>query len=567
MKSAARFFVCMAVIGSAQLKLSPTPMLSPTPIYAQAPEPPRDQTAPAARGGGRIVGRVITADTGNPIARARVQISSSALPKPRLLTTDANGRYEATGLGAGRYRIQVVRPGFVTLEYGQTRPSQSGRELELVDGQTLNGIDFLLSRGGVITGRITDHNGEPQAGIPMSALRLSWKPNGTRQHERLPMSFFERTLTDDLGQYRIYGLSPGSYIVAAGADARGVMGMPEFPVQGTTYFPGTANVDEAQSVEVEIGQDVPVHFALAASPLARISGTILDSSGRPVAWRSVMLATRTERGFGTRTAATTRPDGTFDIPAVPPGNYTIEVEPLRTQPDDFEFASFPISVEGHDITDLMISMKVGATVNGRVIWEGSSPQPFATQRITPATADGRMAAATPASGGGTVDAKGNFSLVGVHGPVVFHSSFVGRSEPWTLKAVRIGGADITDIGYNVTSDIDGLEVVMTDRETRVSGTARGEGYQPAMEYVVVILPSEVKPGVSPIRFIHTAQPDQQGRYQVKGLPPGRYVAAAVESLSSDGHHNPAFQKRVRSTATPFTLIEGQQLVLDLQLMQ
>ncbi len=496
-----------------------------------------------------------------------MQISSPALPKQRQITTDANGRYEVTGLSAGRYKLSVSRSGFISLEYGQTRPSQSGRELELVDGQTLNGIDFALSRGGVITGRITDHNGEPQAGIPMSALRLSWGPGGTRQHERISFRLFDRILTDDLGQYRIYGLSPGSYLVAAGAAAPGMMGMPEPAVQGTTYFPGTANVDEAQSVEVEIGQDVPVHFALAASPLARVSGTILDSSGRPVVWRSVMLATRTESGFGTRTAATTRPDGTFDIPAVPPGNYTIEVAPLRTQPDDFEFASFPISVEGHDLTDLMISMKVGATVTGRVIWEGSSPQPFATQRITPTTADGRMSAATPASGGGTVDAKGNFSLVGVHGTVVFHSSFVGRSEPWMLKAVRIGGADITDVGYNVTSDIDGLEVVMTDRETRVSGTARGEGYQPAMDYVVVILPSEVKPGVNLTRFIHTARPDQQGRYQVKGLPPGRYVAAAVESLSSDGHHNPAFQKRVRSTAAPFTLMEGQQLVLDLQLMQ
>lgn len=536
-------------------------------VFAQAPELPRDQTAPAPNGGGRIVGRVVAADTGNPLARARVQVSSPALAKPRQMTTDASGRYEVTGLGAGRYRILVARAGFVSLEYGQTRPSQSGRELELFDGQTLNGIDFALSRGGVITGRITDHNGEPQAGIPMNALRLSWGPGGTRQHERPPSVFFDRTLTDDLGQYRIYGLTPGSYIVAAGAAAPGMMGMPEPTVQGTTYFPGTANVDEAQSVEVEIGQEVPVHFALAASPLARVSGTIIDSGGRPVGWRSVMLASRTESSVSTRTAGTTRPDGTFDIPAVPPGNYTIEVSPLRTQPDDFEFASFPITVEGHDITDLMISMKIGATVNGRVIWEGSSPQPFATLRITPVAVDPRMSGADPASGGGTVDAKGSFSLVGVHGPVVFHSSFTGRAESWTLKAVRIGAADITDMGYNVTGDIDGLEVVMTDRETRVSGTAKGERNQPAMDYVVVVLPSEVRPGVNPTRFIQTARPDQQGRYQVRGLPPGQYVAAAVESLSRDGHYNPAFQKRVRSTAAPFTLKEGQQLVLDLQLMQ
>jgi hypothetical protein len=559
MKRAVGFLICVALIGSAQLTLSPTVVLSPTSIYAQAPAPST---------GGRIAGRVVSADTGNPLARARVQITSSMLPKPRQISTDASGRYEVTGLAAGRYKILVTRAGFVSLEYGQTRPYQSGRELELLDGQTIGGIDFALPRGGVITGRITDHNGEPQAGIPVFALRLSWRPDGTRHLEPVSpgtLGLFDRNLTDDLGHYRIYALMPGSYIVGAGT-LPGRMPVPDpAAVEGTTYYPGTANVDEAQTVEVAMGQEVPVHFALAATPLARVSGTIVDSKGQPVVWRSVLLSTRTG-GVSYRTAATTRPDGTFEISAVPPGNYTIEVSPLRTQPNDFEFASFPISVEGHDITDLIISMKVGATVNGRVIWEGSSPEPFATQRIVPVAVDPRLSAATPASGGGTVDAKGNFSLVGVHGPVVFQTSFTGRAEPWSLKAVRIGATDITDVGYNVTSDIDNLEVVMTDRATRVSGIARDDRYQPATDYVVVFLPSEVRPGVNPTRFIQTAQPDQLGRYQIKALPPGQYVAAAVESLSRDGHYNPAFQKRVRSTGTSFTLKEGQQLVLDLQLM-
>ena len=545
-------------------------VLSLSNVLAQAPAPPRETTAPATGGGGRIIGRVIAADTGNPLARARVQISSPALSKQRQITTDESGRYEATELGAGRYKISVSRPGFVSLEYGQTRPFQPGRDLELLEGQTLDRIDFALSRGGVITGRITDHNGEPQAGVQMHALRFSWRPSGARQLEPTSPGLFDRTLTDDLGQYRIYGLMPGTYIVTAGA-APGMMSMPEPAVQGVTYYPGTVNVDEAQSVEVEIGQDVPVHFALTAAPLARVSGTIVDSGGRPVGWRQLMLGSRTEVSVAMRSAGTTRPDGTFEIPRVAPGNYTIEVSPVRSQPGDVEFVSFPIAVEGHDITDLMISMKPGATITGRVIWEGRSPQPFATQRITVGAADPRMSTATLVSGvgegNGTVDAKDHFSIVGVHGHVVFHSSFIGRAEPWTLKAVRIGGADITDVGYNVTSDIDGLEVVMTDRETRVSGTAKGERNQPATDYVVVILPSEVRPGVNPTRFIQTAPPDQQGRYQVKGLPPGQYVAAAVESISRDGHYNPAFQKRMRSTAIPFTLEEGQQLVLDLQLMQ
>ena len=100
-----------------------------------------------------ITGRVIAADSGNPLSRATVRLTASALKDQLLLTTDMYGRYEAPSLPAGRYHITVSRLGYVTLEHGQTRPFHAGRELDLVDGQTLERVDFALPRGGVITGR------------------------------------------------------------------------------------------------------------------------------------------------------------------------------------------------------------------------------------------------------------------------------------------------------------------------------------------------------------------------------------------------------------------------------
>ncbi len=247
-----------------------------------------------------------------------------------------SGRYEVTGLGAGRYKISVSRPGFVSLEYGQTRPFQPGRDLELLDGQTLDRIDFALSRGGVITGRITDHNGEPQAGIP-DAARCGFR-GAQAEHasssRRRPVCLIESspTISDSTG---FTASCPAVTSSTAGADAHGMMGMPEPAVQGVTYYPGTVNVDEAQSVEVEIGQDVPVHFALTAAPLARVSGTIVDSGGRPVGWRQLMLGSRTEsqRRHAQQRARHAR-TARLKFPAVAPGNYTIEVSPVRSQPDD-----------------------------------------------------------------------------------------------------------------------------------------------------------------------------------------------------------------------------------------
>lgn len=552
--------------------LSPT-FLGLSPAFAQGP--PRDNVvsvdnvAPPAVGTARISGRIVAADTGNPLARALVEIRSPELPKPKQVITDASGRYEITALPAGRYKLFVSRLGFVPIEFGQTRPFEPGRELELVNEQALNGVNFALSRGGVITGRVTDQSGEPQPGVVMSAMRFAWTPSGARTLERSSSVFLINVVTDDLGHFRIYGLMPGSYVVTASTPAGMFIGPMPRP-QDLTYYPGTANVEEAQSVDVEMGQEVSIHFPMVSARLARITGTILDSRGRPLEWRSVMLISRTESSMSVRSSGSTRPDGTFEIPSVAPGQYTIEVSPLRTEPSDNEFVSFPISVEGYDITDLMISAKRAAIVSGRVIWEGNSPQPFATLRVSVTPADGAIAierAPFGATGSGVADAKGHFTITGVHGNVMFRPSFTGRAETWNLKAVRLSGNDITDVGFNVTDDVDGLEIVMTDRETRVSGVARDARGQSATDYVVVFLPGEHKPGVNQTRFIHAARPDQQGRYQVRGLPPGNYVAAAVESLSRDGHHNPEFQKRMRPVAKPFSLKEGQDLAVDFTLIK
>ena len=545
-------------------------------VLAQTPAvPPRDRPTQAPTGTARIRGRVVAADTGNPIARARVSMYASDASVDRAITTDADGGYEATNLPAGRYRIGVSRLGFVTLQFGQTRPFESGRQLTLADGQSLDRIDFALPRGGVITGRITDHNGEPLPGIQVHPLRYSYGPSGTRQLGAAPSGArtFSGFVTDDLGQFRIYGLMPGSYIVATGPQP-GMVAGPEYEGLGPTYYPGTANAGEAQVVTVGVAQEVHAHFALVPSRLARVSGVVFDSRGRPVASRSLNLSIQTDSVMSSRSAGTTRKDGTFDIPSIPPGDYSIDVTPYSARtglvgPEEFEFASVPISVVGQDISGLTITTHAGWTVAGRVVFEGTSPRPSARPlSVVPVAADpgsGRLVSSRGADNG-RVDADGNFRVTGVSGNVLFSTSLFPASESWTLKSVRLRGADITDIGYNVASDIDGVEVVLTDRRTTVSGIAKDARGEAVSHYMVVVLPTDLKPGTLPTRFVRAINPDQQGRYQTIGLPPGSYVAAAVEFLESGTHYDPSFQRRVRERGTSFNLKESQQLVLDLQLM-
>src|SRR5262245_7113477 len=129
--------------------------------------PPRAQTgrqqADLPPGTSVLKGQVIAADSGAPIRRAQVRVASLDARDSRVIATDAQGRFEIRELPAGRYTMTASKGGFVTLQYGQRRPSESGTPIELGDNQMVDKLMIALPRGGVIGGRIVDEFGEPVA--------------------------------------------------------------------------------------------------------------------------------------------------------------------------------------------------------------------------------------------------------------------------------------------------------------------------------------------------------------------------------------------------------------------
>ena len=160
-------------------------------------------------GTGRIRGRLITADTGTPVRRAQVRISGPDI-MPKTAVTDANGAYEFRDLPAGRFSVNATKAGYVTMNYGQTRPFEPGKSIDLIEAQVLDKANITMPRGSAISGRIVDEFGEPVADAQVSALRSAWV-NGRRRLQ--PAGRMAQT--NDLGQYRIYGLAPGEYYVSA----------------------------------------------------------------------------------------------------------------------------------------------------------------------------------------------------------------------------------------------------------------------------------------------------------------------------------------------------------------
>ena len=580
----ARFFGSLALgicllnpPSAAQAPSLPQGASLPGPLRGQTP--PRDGTTLVPTGSGRIRGRVVTADGGAPLRRAQVRVSAAELRVNRGVTTDADGRYEISNLPAGRYSIFVSRNGYVSLQFGQQRPFEPGRPLDLGDGQLMDRIDFALPRGSVITGRVTDEVGEPMAGVRVQAMRYQYLPTGQRQLTPVMGGPAFSLVTNDLGEFRVYGLMPGTYLVGATYEEQGRMMAPNDPGStprgnendgfAVTYYPGTASSEDAQPVTVGIAEEASALFALVPARMTRISGIVRNSVGKPVV--GVFLTLRTGMGGGfmmSRGGAATGADGSFTLTNLAPGEHWIEVYP-RSSGD--EWASVPISLSsGGEITNLVITTSAGATISGQVIFEGTSTSLKPDRIIVTSPEPGGSPPSRGMDDTGIIDESGRFQLKGVSGRALFRA--VQRAPTgggtWAIKSVTLNGDDLTDTPLDIaeSGDISGVEIVISDKQTTFSGTVRNVQGEVIKDYTVAIFPDRLRESALPMRFIRVVRPDQQGRFETRGLPPADYLAVAVEALEQGEQWDPAFRKRVEPAARRFRLAEGQTVSLDLQLI-
>ena len=284
----------------------------------------------AKPGTARLTGLVLAADTNRPLRRAVVELRTGGLQDTRWVTTDADGRWELRNVAPGRYTITVSSGGYVTAQYGQTRPFGPAKTIDVRDGQPIDRLDVTLVKGGVVTGTIRDEVGQPVAGAWVSPMRLRYV-NGQRKLVRLVegiAAIAQGGLTDDRGQYRIHGLAAGPYYFCAGYSPLAPGRSDDRTGYADTFFPGTASIAEALFVDVETTREANVSFSLAPTRLASVSGRVVDSAGAPVRASLVLRALLTGESLGPNLLGA--PDGTFRIPSVPSGDYILDARDRGT---------------------------------------------------------------------------------------------------------------------------------------------------------------------------------------------------------------------------------------------
>jgi hypothetical protein len=139
---------------------------------------------------------------------------------------------------------------------------------------------------------------------------------------------------------------------------------------------------------------------------------------------------------------------------------------------------------------------------------------------------------------------------------------------WTVKSVRVNGADITDTGmeFKPGEAVTGVDITLTSKLAQVAGTVTGSGSEPVKDYTVVIFADDPQRWMLPnTRYVAGRRPDLNGKFEVKPLPPGSYYAAAVEYLPSGEWNDPEVLERLKTNAKKFTLDEGEAKTLELKI--
>jgi protocatechuate 3,4-dioxygenase beta subunit len=541
------------------------------PQQVRPQQPARDTSAirrPAV-GTARVTGRVVAADSGRPLRRARVVLSGPG--GTQAVQTDENGQYDLTNLPAGQYSITAAREGYLSLSYGQrTWVGPAGR-LQLADRQQVRDVDFRLPRGGIITGHVFDESGEPLIRANVRVLR-SMYVSGERR-----LATTGTDSTDDRGEYRVFGLRPGTYYVTATArndaveerlTAAGSVQVDPVVGYAPTYYPTVGSVADAVPIVVGPSQEVTgIDFGVLQVRVAEVSGIVGVPPGVRASVSLVADGGESAESRGASVAA----DGTFRIRSVPPGRYLLVARAMADQrgrqaagPATQLFAVQPVIVNGQPVGGLALVLTTGGIVSGSVSFEATTqppPNDLTSVRVTAAPV-GTVGFGPSNS---VVRADGTFIAGNVPPVPVLLRAVVGAG--WQLKAVYVGGRDITEtpIEVKVNEPTVGVSIVFTDVTSEVNGTVRDRQGQPVSACQVAIFPADSLLWRQPqSRRMRAVTSDSDGHFALRGLPAGQYLVHPLDEVDPAQWTNPELLEYLRSSATPVALSDGETKSVDLK---
>ena len=524
----------------------------------------RDPGSPVNASGGRIAGRIIAADTHRPVSRAAVRlVRANERADFQSTTSNDQGQFIFEAVPTGTYSLYASKPGtFVETAFGQSSHDVPARLITINAGQTVQ-VEVALLRGAVISGRVFDQTGEPLAlaGVGLAAT------DGSASGQRTPYDPGLSTSTNDRGEYRLFGVRPGEYVMMASAPRLRADPRQYAPI----YYPGVTDVASAARMQLSGGQEMSgVDFTLRLVSTVIVSGLALGPDGQPMPGGSIAvylagpdgrmlprsLQTRAMSAYdGLSGVGSIKADGTFRVEVIPNhyiirGRYDSRGVPLEAvRYSRALMVSQPLTVGENEISNVLLKFSYGAAITGHVIFEGRQPSRGDLFRIAVESGEpGAVVSATPAK-------DGTFMIGGIEsGP----RRIKAISPPdWVLKGIYLNGRDIADVPIEMGEETVTPEVSAVFTSVKTPLTVTVEGVRSGSIVTIFVFPEDATLWHADSRRT-VARLASDSSTVFSDLPGGDYLVAAITDIGPDAltPFDPAFLDRLRPLARPVQLSDG-----------
>lgn len=539
-------------------------------LLSQDSTPPAEKTSEHKPPPCVVTGRVVTAVDGIALKSTRVALVPEGHTSKKQIysvNTDSEGRFVLKDVEQGRYEFFAMHAGYVDQHY-QAKSAEKGATLSLKAGEKVSDVLFRMTQAAVITGRITNEDGEPMVRLQVVASRPPSEDEledetrpAPRKQKLMPVS---SAMTDDRGQYRIFGLKPGEYFLQVTdnfqPDWVGGVVDESYRVResfgsehAATYYPGVNQVSQAQSISVKAGEEAQADIPLRVVKTVEVAGRVIGPNG-PAKDAWLQMQTPGE-DVGVELHGSCDDKGNFRMKGVPPGSYVILAFQLNDKAGYFEVGGRQkVEVAGEDIDSLTIVVGAGAIVRGRVVIAG--PETLTLSRIGLGlhSSDGEDVGANP----GPVKNDGTFEITALQDGT-YTLEVWGLEDNWYMKSARFGGDDVLSDGLVLEKGASSgkLEITLASTSAQVEGAVSDDD-GPVVGAKVRIAPDPETP-YTRFRSKHT-RTDQAGHFSLTGIAPGKYRLLAKSAASSDG-------SSVQSAPQAVTLLENEHKTLAVKLVK
>jgi protocatechuate 3,4-dioxygenase beta subunit len=508
-----------------------------------------------------VQGTVIDSKTGQALRGAEVVLGGTPGSWPAetdrtegsSTTSDSEGRFSFDSISPGRYGLRATKNGYLPpfARGGGLRASA----ISLSPGQHLD-VTLRLTPSSVIAGRVTTESDEPLPNVSIEAMKFTY------QGDRRQLTNVGNGTTNDRGEYRIWGLSPGRYYVRA-THPRGTVNRSSAQVYVPIFYPGVSDIGRTQPLEIHPGDEL-TGIDLAFTPLhsVRVSGHIVNANSGVVKEAQVTLVSSSSGASYSLSSASTDAKGAFEIRGVPPGSYILIGEQFGTNENEKTMRGrTSVEVGDTNVADVEVIVGPGSPINGHVKLEGKTNPDLSKLTVSLDSQDDLASVGfAPDVGNVPVKADGSFTFRDVP-EGSYRLKVTPLPDGYYLKPGGEGDADAdVKVGRNHGAAV---ELTLSSGAGRVTGTV-SKSDQPFPNAIVVLIPDAPRRGQP--RFYRQAKTDANGKFTIASVTPGDYKLFAWEEVDRGAYLDPDFLQSYEDSGQSVKVEEGGSSNVQLELI-